>query len=226
MATIGGGVGKKQRNSSASTSSAAAAAAAASGAATNTTLYNPNITIKKEKYEYVPKFKEEISDIMRGYGDSEKPLHDSIILVEKIVLEQMRSLLNDVINVALNRCGRPQPMQRDFTKLYRFQKYLKDMELRRRYEDMLGGRPMTYSADFDEDNFEEPEETVEKYDEEKTRRIFRANRISLLLNNKQYAEYNDEHRFIIGILQLFEQNSIKSLIHRLMQSFLDTFIRF
>lgn len=202
MASLGG-VGKKQRNSSSSSSTTtSAAAAAAASAATNSTLYNPNITIKKEKFEYVPKFKQEISDIMRGYGDCEKPLPESIILVEKIVLEQMRSLLNDVINVAINRCGRPQPLQRDFefmmrrtpTKLFRFQKYLKDLELKRRYEDMLGGRPMTYSEDFDEENFEEPEEIPEKLDEEKVRRVFRANRISLLLNSKQYAEYNEARR--------------------------------
>lgn len=203
MATLGG-VGKKHRNSSASSSTAtsAAATAAAASAATNSTLYNPNITIKKEKFDYVPKFKQEISDIMRGYGDCEKPLPESIILVEKIVLEQMRSLLNDAINVAVNRCGRPQPLQRDFefmlrrapTKLFRFQKYLKDLELKRRYEDMLGGRPMTYSEDFDEENFEEPEEIPEKLDEEKVRRVFRANRISLLLNSKQYAEYNEARR--------------------------------
>lgn len=139
---------------------------------------------------------------MRGYGDCDKPLPESIVLVEKIVLEQMRSLLHDVINVAITRCGRPQPLQRDFefmmrrspTKLFRFQKYLKDLELKRRYEDMLGGRPMTYSEDFDEDNFEEPEEIPEKLDEEKVRRVFRANRISLLLNSKQYAEYNEARR--------------------------------
>lgn len=201
MATLGG-VGKKYRNSSASSSTSAAATAAAASAAINSTLYNPNITIKKEKIDYIPKFKQEISDIMRGYGDCEKPLPESIILVEKIVLEQMRSLLNDAINLAMNRCGRPQPLQRDFefmlrrapTKLFRFQKYLKDLELKRRYEDMLGGRPMTYSEDFDEDNFEEPEEVPEKLDEEKVRRVFRANRISLLLNSKQYAEYNEARR--------------------------------
>lgn len=206
MASIGGGGGggggKKQRQSAAASAAATAAAASGTSSANSNNLFNPNITIKKEKFDYIPKFKQEISDIMRGYGDSEKPLLDSIILVEKIMLEQMRSLLIDVINVAMQRCGRPQPLQRDFefmmrktpTKLYRFQKYLKDLELKRRYEDMLGGRPMTYSEDFDEDNFEEPEEVVEKNDEEKTRRIFRANRISLLLNSKQYAEYNEARR--------------------------------
>lgn len=209
MASLGG-VAKRQRYSgpgsaTSLSSSSSAAAAAALAAAANSKLYNHSTPQKKDKEKrdkYIPKFTQEISDIMRGYGDCESPLPESVILVEKIVLKQMRSLLDEVISVAVRRCGRPQPIQRDFefmmrncpTKLYRFQKYLKDLELKRRYEDMVNGRPMTYSEDFDEDNFQEPEEMEEKYDEEKTRRVFRANRISLLLDSKQYTEYNEARR--------------------------------
>lgn len=208
MASLGG-IAKRPRYSGPaagfSLHSSPSSAAAAAVAAANAKLYSQSLPQRKDKEKrdkYIPKFKQEISDIMRGYGDCETPLLDSIILVEKIVLSQMRSLLDEVIGVAVRRCGRPQPLQRDFefmmrnstTKLYRFQKYLKDLELKRRYEDMVNGRPMTYSEDFDEDNFQEPEEVEEKYDEEKTRRVFRANRISLLLDSKQYTEYNDARR--------------------------------
>ncbi|XP_031621185.1 uncharacterized protein LOC116339449 [Contarinia nasturtii] len=170
----------------------------------NSTAPAPNSTAqeKPEKPEYVPQFMQEISDIMRGYGDCEKPLMQTVILVEKIVIEQMRSLLIDIINVAMDRKGKPQPTQKDFefmmrkhpTKLFRLQKHLKDLDFKRRYQDMISGRPMTYAEDFDEENFEEPEEVAEKYDEEKVRRLFRADRISLTLDAKKYAEFNEARR--------------------------------
>lgn len=163
---------------------------------------NSSSTTNQEKVEYVPQFFQEISDIMRGYGDCDKPLTESVTLVEKIVIEQMRSMLVDVINVAIERKGKPQPTQKDFefmmrkhpTKLFRLQKHLKDLDFKRRYQDMISGRPMTYSEDFDEEHFEEPEEVAEKYDEEKVRRLFRADRISLTLNGQQYADYNEARR--------------------------------
>lgn len=163
---------------------------------------NSTSATNQEKSEYVPQFAKEIADIMRGFGDCEKPLTESVILVEKIVIQQMRSLLIDVINVAIERKGKPQPTQSDFefmlrkhpTKLFRLQKHLKDMDFKRRYQDMISGRPMSYSEDYDEDDFEEPEEIAERYDEEKVRRLFRADRISLTLNGQQYNDYNEARR--------------------------------
>lgn len=186
MASVGG---KKQSNRNSTTNSTATAS-------------NPMPQDKQEKSEYEPQFMQEISDILRGYGDCEQPLDETVILVEKIVIEQMRSLFIDVINVAIERKGKPQPTQKDFefmlrkypTKLFRLQKHLKDLDFKRRYHDMMSGRPMTYTEDFDEENFEEPEETPERYDEEKIRRLFRADRISLTLNGQQYAEYNEARR--------------------------------
>lgn len=183
------GGGKKQSNRN-STSNA-----------TNS-LANSTQSANQEKTEYVPQFMQEISDVMRGYGDCEKPLQESVILVEKIVIEQMRSMLIDVINVSIERKGKAQPTQKDFefmmrkhpTKLFRLQKHLKDLDFKRRYQDMISGRPMTYSEDFDEEHFEEPEEVPERYDEEKVRRLFRADRISLTLNGQKYAEYNEARR--------------------------------
>lgn len=161
-----------------------------------------NAQANQPKVEYVPIFMQEISDIMRGYGDCEQPLPESVILVEKIVIQQMRSLLNDVINQAVKRKGKPQPSQRDFeflmrkhpTKIFRLQKHLKDLDFRRRYQDMISGRP-TLCDDFDEDRSdEEPEELIEKYDDEKIRRLFRADRISLTLSGAQYTQYNEARR--------------------------------
>lgn len=152
---------------------------------------------KVEKLDYVPKFGKEISDIMRGYGDCEKPLTQTVILVEKIVIEQMRALLIDVINVALDRKGKPEPKQTDFefmmrkhpTKLFRFQKHLFEIDFRLRYHNMINGK-------FQIENIEEeePEAVPEKYDEEKTRRLFRADRISLTLDMKKYHQFNEARR--------------------------------
>lgn len=152
---------------------------------------------------YQPQFYQEISDIMRGYGDSEHPIRESVILIEKIVIEQMRAIMNDVINISIERKGSPAPSQRDFEylmrnspiKIYRLQKHLKDLEFRRRYQDMLSGRATSFNDELDgEKSDEEQDDVPEKYDEEKVRRLFRADRISLTLNGTQYAQYNEARR--------------------------------
>lgn len=153
--------------------------------------------------DYTPIFFQEISDIMRGYGDCERPLRESVILVEKIVIQQMRSILNDVINIAIERKGKPQPTQRDFeflmrkhpVKIFRLQKHLKDLEFRRRYQDIMSGRATSFNEEFDGDKSDEDQdEILEKYDEEKVRRLFRADRISLTLNGVQYSQFNEARR--------------------------------
>lgn len=153
--------------------------------------------------DYTPIFFQEISDIMRGYGDCDRPLRESVILVEKVVIQQMRSILNDVINLAIERKGKPQPTQRDFefmmrkhpVKIFRLQKHLKDLEFRRRYQDIMSGRATSFNEEFDVDKSdEETDEIPEKYDEEKVRRLFRADRISLTLNGAQYSQFNEARR--------------------------------
>lgn len=156
-----------------------------------------------EPDEYKPMFLHEISDIMRGYGDCENPLLESVILVEKIVIQQMRSILNDVIGLAMFRKGQPEPSQKDFehlmrrnpVRIYRLQKHLKDLEFRRRYHDMIAGRPIVYTEeDEGVSEGDDDGEVLEKYDEEKVRRLFRADRISLTLTGPQYAAYNEARR--------------------------------
>lgn len=153
--------------------------------------------------DYTPIFFQEVSDIMRGYGDCDRPLRESVILVEKIVIQQMRSILNDVINLAIDRKGKPHPTQRDFeflmrkhpVKIFRLQKHLKDLEFRRRYQDIMSGRAASFNEEFDgEKSDEEPDEMPEKYDEDKVRRLFRADRISLTLNGAQYSQFNEARR--------------------------------
>lgn len=148
-------------------------------------------------------FFNEISDIMHGYGDCESPLRDSIVLVEKIMHQQLNGILAEAIQYASTQRKRRDNglTQADFEhlmrkrpeKIFRLQKHLKDLGLRKKIHDMLAGRPVGLA--------EEPEnpdrasegclrEVAEKYDEEKTRRLFRADRISQLLTGTQYQQYN------------------------------------
>lgn len=172
---------------------------------------------------YKSVFFQEISDIMRGYGDCEKPLRNSVILVEKIVIQQMRSILNETINIAIERKGIPQPTQRDFeflmrknpVKIFRLQKHLKDLEFRRRYQDMISGRATSVNDEFEGDKSdEEPDEMPEKYDEEKVRRLFRADRISLTLTGPQYTQFNEARR---TSFHCRNSNSIRTKLRTLLQ---------
>lgn len=139
----------------------------------------------------------EIADIMRGYGDCENPLKESVILVEKIVHQQLKGIFQEAMTCALARKGENVPSETDFyflmrkspQKLFRLQKHLKDLEFRRRIQDMLSGRPGGF-ADENYTAFEDPSrELIEKYDEEKIRRMFRADRISQMLTGNQYQHF-------------------------------------
>lgn len=158
--------------------------------------------------DYVPMFFNEVSNIMRGFGDCELKyqIRESVILVEKVVNAQLRGILQDAVDLAVERCGKPQPRPRDFeflmrrnpVKILRLKKYLKDLQLfRKRVRDMLGER----YQNIDDENIFEPSdddsdiEILEKFDEEKTRRVFRADRISQILTaGAQYQEYNEARR--------------------------------
>lgn len=173
--------------------------------------------------DYTPIFFQEIADIMRGYGDCDHPLRESVILVEKIVIKQMRSILNDVINLAIERKQKPQPTQRDFeflmrkhpVKIFRLQKHLKDLEFRRRYQDIISGRASNFNDEFDvEKSDEETDEMPEKYDEEKIRRLFRADRISLTLNGTQYSQFNEARR---TSFHCRNSNAIRTKLRTLLQ---------
>lgn len=42
-------------------------------------------------------FFNEVSDIMHGFGDCEQPLRESVLLVEKILHQQMNGILAEAI---------------------------------------------------------------------------------------------------------------------------------
>lgn len=166
---------------------------------------NP-IKPESESNEYVPLFYQEISDIMRGFGDCDKPLKESVYLVDKILLQQLRGILQEAIEVAVERKGVAQPSQRDFeflmrknpVKVYRLQKHIKDLKLKRKIEEMTNGKLSSFSDNIDDSgnlsDDDNDRDVAERYDEEKTRRLFRADRISQNLKGAEYMEYNGARR--------------------------------
>ncbi|XP_053670151.1 uncharacterized protein LOC128720502 [Anopheles nili] len=155
--------------------------------------------------EYKPVFFNEISQIMRGYGDCEKPLRESVILVEKIVLQQLRGIMQEAIDHAMSRPNSPTLSRRDFeyimrknqVRVARLQKYFRDMALmKKRLKDICGGRysHLNLGACSETSDDDSDREVPEKYDEEKMRRLFRADRISQILTGRQYEEYNSARR--------------------------------
>ncbi|XP_058461347.1 uncharacterized protein LOC131436572 [Malaya genurostris] len=152
--------------------------------------------------DYVPIFFEEISQIMRGYGDCEKPLRESVILVEKIVLHQLRGIMQDAIDHAMSRQNSPVLSRRDFeyimrknpVRVARLQKYFRDMAfVKKKMKDLYGDRFSQLGdlgSNLDESDEDSDRDVVEKFDEEKVRRLFRADRISQILAGKQYEEFN------------------------------------
>lgn len=149
-------------------------------------------------------FHHEISDIMRGFGDCERPQRESVQLVEQILNQQLRGILNQATEIAYRRKGVAFPTQGDFeflmrrhpVKINRMRKHLKDMKTFRRILQMQFGRTQTLAEDSE--NAESDEDTEmeipEKFDEEKTRRLFRADRISQILTGQQYQLYNEARR--------------------------------
>lgn len=153
--------------------------------------------------EFTPLYFPEISQMMRGFGDCEVPLKESVILVEKIVVKQMKSLINDVVQVAIKRCGSPIPCKKDFEflmrknpiKLQRLKKYIKglyDVKKNLKIKDEYD--PSNCFQNEDEDEMFSDEEIVEKHDEEKTRRLFRADHISQSINMNDYIKFSNARK--------------------------------
>lgn len=151
--------------------------------------------------DYVPVFFDEISQIMRGYGDCEKPLRESVILVEKIVLHQLRGIMQEAIDHSMSR-GNSVLSRRDFeyimrrnpVRVARLQKYFRDMAfVKKKMKDLYGDRFSQLGdlgSNLDESDEDSDRDVAEKFDEEKVRRLFRADRISQILSGKQYEEFN------------------------------------
>lgn len=150
---------------------------------------------------------------MRGFGDAQSPQKESIILVDKILLQQLRCILQEVIQLAVNRKGKPEPSLRDFeflmrknpVRVYRLQHYLTNLQKIRRIQEMNNVIPASYHNELEanEDAEDEEDRTIpeQKNDEEKLRRHFRADRISQILGGAQYKEYSESRRTSFSVIR-------------------------
>lgn len=139
----------------------------------------------------------EISILLRANGDGflDQQNRDAIILVEKLVIQQLRGIISEATDVAFKRSGSTVPSQCDFefmmrrnpAKLQRFKRYMKNVhKLKLEQKQGIGIEFLNRLA---EDNTNEEDEREVIYDPEKTRRLFRADRISTILSPQKYEEF-------------------------------------
>ncbi|XP_014094608.1 transcription initiation protein SPT3 homolog [Bactrocera oleae] len=176
-----------------SNSSTSSAAGIASGLAASTGADDAPVTLLPE-----------ISDIMRSFGDSDQPRMESVKLVEHILQQQLRGMFNEASLVAMRRKNSPCPTQADFeflmrnhpVKIARMRKHLKDMKILKRFLSIRTGRPQDFMDDTEQQESEDELaiEVPELFDEERTRRLFRADRISQILTGQQYLEFNEARK--------------------------------
>lgn len=160
----------------------------------NTTPKTPTTPDIFNSSDYKPRLFDEISAISRAFGDSisnQNP--NSIILIEKILIQQLRGILNEVMNIAYKRSGSIVPSQCDFeflmrrnpAKVQRFRKYLRNVTSLK--VDQKQGFGLSFLNRLADDNTSDEEQ--ETYDPEKTRRLFRADKVSQVLNPQKYEEF-------------------------------------
>lgn len=133
---------------------------------------------------------------MRAHGDASEQCRNAINLVEKIVIQQLRGILSEVMNVAFRRSGNVIPSQADFESLFRnqskarrFRKYIKTANSLKVAEIKQSAvNNINFLNRLAEDNRSD-EEDEEVYDAEKMRRLFRADRISQVLNPQKYEDF-------------------------------------
>lgn len=148
--------------------------------------------------EYKSKIYDEIATLMRAFGDTshELQIRESVILVEKILIQQLRDIMDAVMNNAYKRTGSFVPAQLDFEILYRykprlvrFQKYMKNIQkvaCKNEQKHSSGNYDINFLNRISEDNSDDEPEI---YDAEKIRRLYRADRISQILSVEKYEEF-------------------------------------
>lgn len=167
-------------------------------------LHSPTTTNSRRQnsvQEKAPKLYEEISILMRANGDADatSQYRDSIILVERILIQQLRCIMDIAMEVASCRSkgNSVLPTVQDFEyllhrnkpKLIRFRKYMRNVQ-KLQIKSELKQPGSSYGINFlnriTDDNDEDEEEV---FDSEKLRRMYRADRISQILSQQKYEEY-------------------------------------
>lgn len=139
-------------------------------------------------------FEKEISDLLKSNGDSLNVQEiGSVHLIEKILKKEMHGIFYEAARTADARRDSNVPIQEDFEyimrsspiRVSRMRKSLKNMQIMEGLQKMhKNSTPL--NLDFRIQMWVPPE----TYDEEKTRRLFRADRISLLLSPNNFQKFN------------------------------------
>lgn len=154
--------------------------------------------------------------------------------MEKIVVQQLRGIMHEVTNVAYKRNSSIIPSQSDFeflmrrnpAKVQRFRKYMRSVyKLKAEQKQGYGINFLNKLAE--ESLTSDDDQPQEFYDHERTRRLFRADRISQILNTHKYEEFQkartwssnirnkaDMSRKLVEILQIpkeIQDNSPETL---------------
>lgn len=161
----------------------------------NSPIASPLITIHEDREEFL--FEKEIMDLMISNGDCLEPEIGSVRVIEKILKKEMHELFHEACRIADERRESPIPSQQDFeylmrnnpTRVNRMRKALKNMQI---MEGLQKIHKTATPSNLNLDYFRIqmcclPPET---YDEEKARRLFRADRISLLLTPNNFQKFN------------------------------------
>lgn len=114
--------------------------------------------------------------------------------MEKIVVQQLRGIMNEVINIAFKRNSTIIPrisdfeflMRRNVGKIQRFRKYMRNIYKLK--AEQKQGYGINFLNRLAEDSVTSDEEQ-EIYSSDRTRRLFRADRISQILNQQKYEEF-------------------------------------
>ena len=150
--------------------------------------------------EYNSKIYDEVSILMRAFGDisdSSLQIRESVILVEKILIQQLQEILECVMNIAHKRSGSFLPNQLDFEllmhrnkpKLVRFRKYMRKIQ-KVQFKNESTHSGSNYDINFlnrISENYKSDDEEV--YDADNMRRLYRADRISQILSVEKYEEF-------------------------------------
>lgn len=157
----------------------------------NSPISSPHV-ILSDREEFL--FEKEISDLMKSNGDSLNFQEiSSVHLIEKVLKKEMHHIFYAASKAADERRDSSVPIQEDFEyamrrnpiRVSRMRKALKNMQIMEGLQKMhKNSTPL--NLDFRIQMWVPPE----TYDEEKTRRLFRADRISLLLSPNNFQKFN------------------------------------
>lgn len=165
----------------------------------NTTPRTPTTPDIFHSNDYKPKLFDEVAILMKSFGDtiSSSQNREAIILVERILVQQLSAIFHEVMNVAYERTGCIilSPLQCDFefimrrnpSKVQRLRKYIKCQKLLK--TEQKQGIGINFLNRLAEESEKTSEDEQEIYDPVQTRRLFRADRISQILNQQKYEEF-------------------------------------